>query len=46
MGWIEDKSIWIFLPAFADELVYGVTSKDLELLGEVICGKEVGEVCL
>jgi len=39
MGWIEDKSIWIFLPAFADELVYGETPKSLEPPG---VGRVVG----
>jgi hypothetical protein len=44
MGWIEDKSVWFFLPTFTDEFVDGKTAKSLQSFGEIVCGDEVGEV--
>ena len=46
MGWIESKSVLLFLPTFTDELVDGKASESLEPLGEVVGGNEVEEVRL
>jgi len=43
MGWVESKSVWFILPAFADELVGGESGEGLESFGEVVCGDEVVE---
>jgi hypothetical protein len=44
MGWIEGKSVWFVLPAFADEFVSGEACEGLEPFGEVVGGDEVAEV--
>ena len=44
MDWVEGKSVGLFLPAFADELVGGETAEGLESFGEAVSGNEVAEV--
>ena len=44
MGWIEGKSVWLFLPGFADELIDGKAMEGLESFCEVIGSDEVVEV--
>jgi hypothetical protein len=44
MDGIESKSIWFFLPAFADEFVGRKTAESLESFGEVVGSDEVAEV--
>ena len=44
MDWVEGKSVGLFLPAFAGELVGGETAEGLESFGEVVSGNEVAEV--
>jgi hypothetical protein len=44
MGWVENKSIGFFLPAFTDEFVSSETAKGLEAFGGVVGGDEIVEV--
>jgi SAM-dependent methyltransferase len=44
MVWIEGKSVWFFLPGFADELIDGKAMEGLESFCEVIGSDEVVEV--
>ncbi len=44
MGWIEGKSVWLFLPAFTDEFVGGNALEGLEPFSEVVGSDEVAEV--
>ena len=44
MGWIEGKSVRLFLPAFANEFIGGEGAESLESSGEVVGSDEVTEV--
>ena len=44
MGWVENKSIGFFLPAFTDELEGGESTESLESFGEIVSSDEVVEV--
>jgi hypothetical protein len=44
MDGIESKSIWFFLPAFADEFVGRKAAESLESFGEVVGSDEVAEM--
>jgi len=44
MGWIEDKSVWFFLPGFTDEFVVREGFEGLESAGEAIGPQKVVEV--
>jgi hypothetical protein len=44
MGWIEGKSVWFYLPVFADEIIDGKSMEGLESFCEVIGNDEVVEV--
>lgn len=44
MGWIESKSVGLFLPAFTDEFVNGETAQSPGSLGEVVSGDKVSEM--
>jgi hypothetical protein len=46
MDWVESKSVWFFLPEFADELVGGTALKSFESSGEVVGVDEVPEMGL
>jgi len=43
MGWIESKSVWVILPAFADEFASCESTENLESFGEVEGSDEVSE---
>jgi hypothetical protein len=44
MGWVENKSIGFFLPAFTDELEGGESTESLESFGKIVSSDEVVEV--
>ena len=44
MGWINDESVGLFCPAFADVFEGREAFEGLEALGEVVGVDEVGEV--
>lgn len=44
MDWIEDESVWLFCPDFADVFMRGETVEGLQAASEIISGDEVGEV--
>ena len=44
MGWVENKSIWFFLPAFTDELEGGESTESLESFSEIVSSDEIVEV--
>ena len=46
MGWVESKSVRLYLPAFAEEFVGCEAGKGVEPLCEVVGGNEIAEVRL
>lgn len=45
MGWIDDESVWLCSPDFADVFVRGEAVQGLESSPEVIGCHEIAEVC-
>jgi hypothetical protein len=41
MSRIKDKSVWLLLPVFANELIGGESSREVKSFGEVVGSNEV-----
>ena len=44
MDWIEDKSLWVFCPGFADELVGSEAFEGFEPTSKIVGGYEVPQM--